>query len=259
MENYTSMASHNLSLCLIPDEGNYVLREKSRGNLWNDLGGKALEANVVRQGFFWPTMLQDTQEMVKCCCACQEHANINHQPAALMQLHESPCPFDQWGMDLVGPFPQAAGQRKFLIVAVVYFTKWYLTTEPNSQEKYSRNGAKGNLLLLSPTGRKLIAPAEIRELNWRVKHYDLVSNVQGLRMNIDFIDDAREIATTRVAMYKARMAKAYNARVRQRNFQVGDLVLRKADASGPVGKVDPKWEEPYKVVEIVNEGAYKLQ
>ncbi|KAL0281871.1 UNVERIFIED_CONTAM: hypothetical protein Sangu_2984100 [Sesamum angustifolium] len=46
-------------------------------------------------------------------------------------------------------------------------------------------------------------------------------------MNVDFIDEAREIATTRVAMYKARMAKAYNARVRPRNFQVGDLVLRK--------------------------------
>ncbi|KAL0315204.1 UNVERIFIED_CONTAM: hypothetical protein Scaly_2878700 [Sesamum calycinum] len=68
---------------------------------------------------------------------------------------------------------------------------------------------------------EIVAPTEIRELSWRVKHYDLVSNVQGLRMNVDFIDEAREVATTRVAMYKARMAKAYNARVRPRNFQVG--------------------------------------
>ncbi|KAL0406562.1 UNVERIFIED_CONTAM: hypothetical protein Slati_3970100 [Sesamum latifolium] len=28
------------------------------------------------------------------------------------------------GMDLVGPFPQVGGQRKFLIVAVDYFIKW---------------------------------------------------------------------------------------------------------------------------------------
>ncbi|KAL0423521.1 UNVERIFIED_CONTAM: hypothetical protein Sradi_0886900 [Sesamum radiatum] len=84
---------------------------------------------------------------------------------------------------------------------------------------------------------EIVAPTEIRELSWRVKHYDLVSNVQGLRMNVDFIDEAREIATTRVAMYKARMAKAYNARVRPRNFQVGDLVLRKAEfwSCGEVG------------------------
>ncbi|KAL0449022.1 UNVERIFIED_CONTAM: hypothetical protein Slati_1458600 [Sesamum latifolium] len=78
-------------------------------------------------------------------------------------------------------------------------------------------------------------------------------------MNLDFVDKAREMATARAAMYKVRMAKTYNARVRPGNFQVGDLVLRKVEASGPIGKLDPKWEGPYKVVEIVIGGAYKLQ
>ncbi|KAL0319732.1 UNVERIFIED_CONTAM: hypothetical protein Sradi_5234700 [Sesamum radiatum] len=55
------------------------------------------------------------------------------------------------------------------------------------------------------------------------------------------------------------MAKAYNARVRPRNFQVGDSVLRKVEAFGRIGKLDPKWEGPYKVMKIVNRGAYKLQ
>ena len=32
-------------------------------------------------------------------------------------------------MDLLGPFPQAIGQRKYLIVAVDYFTKW-IQAEP---------------------------------------------------------------------------------------------------------------------------------
>lgn len=27
-------------------------------------------------------------------------------------------------MDLLGPFPQATGQRRYLIVSVDYFTKW---------------------------------------------------------------------------------------------------------------------------------------
>ncbi|KAL0408056.1 UNVERIFIED_CONTAM: hypothetical protein Sradi_1740000 [Sesamum radiatum] len=30
----------------------------------------------------------------------------------------------QWRTDIVGPFPLAAGQRKFLLVAIDYFTKW---------------------------------------------------------------------------------------------------------------------------------------
>jgi len=32
-------------------------------------------------------------------------------------------------MNIVGPFPQATGQRKFLLVAVDYFTKW-IEAEP---------------------------------------------------------------------------------------------------------------------------------
>ncbi|KAK4400259.1 hypothetical protein Sango_1132000 [Sesamum angolense] len=110
--------------CLTPDEGNYVLREIHEGICGNHLGGKALAGKSLMQGFYWPTMLGDAHEVVKRCRACQEHANVNHRPAALMRPLESPCPFDQWGIDLVGPLPQATGQRKFLIVAVDYFTKW---------------------------------------------------------------------------------------------------------------------------------------
>ncbi|KAK4389424.1 hypothetical protein Sango_2279400 [Sesamum angolense] len=36
----------------------------------------------------------------------------------------SPCPFSQWGMDIVGPFPLATRQRKFLLVVIDYFKKW---------------------------------------------------------------------------------------------------------------------------------------
>ncbi|XP_074326700.1 uncharacterized protein LOC141664647 [Apium graveolens] len=33
-------------------------------------------------------------------------------------------PFCKWGMDILGPFPIASGQRKFIVVAINYFTKW---------------------------------------------------------------------------------------------------------------------------------------
>ena len=35
----------------------------------------------------------------------------------------APWPFYKWGVDTLGPFPQARHQFKFLIVAVDYFTK----------------------------------------------------------------------------------------------------------------------------------------
>ncbi|KAL0448431.1 UNVERIFIED_CONTAM: hypothetical protein Slati_1399500 [Sesamum latifolium] len=55
---------------------------------------------------------------------CQEHANITHLPAAPLQPIQSSCPFDKWGMDIVGKLPRAPGQWEYLILAVDYFSKW---------------------------------------------------------------------------------------------------------------------------------------
>jgi len=36
----------------------------------------------------------------------------------------SPLPFATWGMDILGSFPKASGQCKYLFVVVDYFTEW---------------------------------------------------------------------------------------------------------------------------------------
>ena len=38
-------------------------------------------------------------------------------------------PFAQWGLDIVGPFPKAVGNKRYLLVGTNYFTKW-VETEP---------------------------------------------------------------------------------------------------------------------------------
>ena len=35
-----------------------------------------------------------------------------------------PMAFAQWGMDIVGPLPAAPAQKKFLLIATDYFSKW---------------------------------------------------------------------------------------------------------------------------------------
>ena len=35
----------------------------------------------------------------------------------------APWPFAQWGLDIMGPFPTALRQLKFLVVGIDYFTK----------------------------------------------------------------------------------------------------------------------------------------
>ena len=39
----------------------------------------------------------------------------------------SPWPFAQWGINIVGSFPQGIGKVKFLLVTIDYFTKWVET------------------------------------------------------------------------------------------------------------------------------------
>ena len=46
------------------------------------------------------------------------------QPPETLTSINSPIPFAMWGMDILGTFPVAIAQRKFLIVAIDYFTKW---------------------------------------------------------------------------------------------------------------------------------------
>ncbi|KAL0430430.1 UNVERIFIED_CONTAM: hypothetical protein Sradi_0669000 [Sesamum radiatum] len=69
-------------------------------------------------------MKQDAKHLVSKCERCQKHSSFIHQPVEPLTTMLSPCPFTQWGMDIVGPFPVASGQRKFLLVAIDYFTEW---------------------------------------------------------------------------------------------------------------------------------------
>ncbi|XP_057975986.1 uncharacterized protein LOC131163413 [Malania oleifera] len=110
--------------CLNNEEGKYVLREIHEGVRGNHLTNRALAHKAMRQGFYWPIMKKDALELVKRCGRCQRCAAVPHVPYNLLSPLTSPCPFAQWGMDILGPLPLTASQRKFLVVAIDYFTKW---------------------------------------------------------------------------------------------------------------------------------------
>ncbi|XP_065636480.1 uncharacterized protein LOC136070439 [Quercus suber] len=48
----------------------------------------------------------------------------SHTGGGVLNPLSSPWPFAQWGLDIVGPFPKATGNRKYLLVGTDYFTKW---------------------------------------------------------------------------------------------------------------------------------------
>ena len=110
--------------CLGEDETNMVLLEVHKGVCGSHIGGRALAAKLLRSGYYWSTMLQDSSEFVKKCYKCQKFSDKKHAPAHELTSVYSQWPFHKWAVDIVGPFPLALGQLKFLIVGVDYFTKW---------------------------------------------------------------------------------------------------------------------------------------
>ena len=69
-------------------------------------------------------MQKEAQEYVKKCDQCQKFAPNIHQPSGVLNPLSSSWPFAQWSLDIVGPFPKAVGNKRYLLVDTNYFTKW---------------------------------------------------------------------------------------------------------------------------------------
>ncbi|GAU47765.1 hypothetical protein TSUD_193020 [Trifolium subterraneum] len=107
----------------------FILQEIHEGINGQHIGGRSLARKALRAGYYWPTMQNDAKDHVLRCDKCQRHGDMHLAPANELKMLISPWPFAWWGMDILGPFPTAARQVKYLIVSVDYFTKW-IEAEP---------------------------------------------------------------------------------------------------------------------------------
>ncbi|XP_050264018.1 uncharacterized protein LOC126708230 [Quercus robur] len=227
--------------CLAPEEANYVLREVHEGACGNHSGARSLIQKVVRAGYYWPTVQVDAKAYVKACDKCQRFSNVPRQPSEYLTPMMAPWPFAQWGLDILGPFPLGTRQMKFLVVGIDYFTKW-VEAEPLAHitQQNVKNFVWKNIVCRTTVrtpigetpfklayGSEAVIPAEVHKANHRVMSYEEKDNEEQLRLNLDLIDEVRTEAEHRAAKYKNLMARQYDARVKPRRFNIGDLVLRK--------------------------------
>ena len=83
-----------------------------------------------------------------------------------------------------------------------------------------------------------------------------------LARHLDWTDEAREVASIRMAAYQQKVAAYYNRRVRPRIFKEGSLVLRKIfeyTAEKGAEKFQANWEGPNVVSKANENGSYHLQ
>ena len=81
--------------------------------------------------------------------------------------------------------------------------------------------------------------------------------------NIDEVTDKRMKALKEIEKDKLRVARAYNKKVKDKSFQVGDLVwktiLPLGMKSNKFGKLSPSWEGPYRVVKVIFGNSYMME
>ena len=94
-------------------------------------------------------------------------------------------------------------------------------------------------------------PVEVGVTSTRRAAFSEEKNDDKLRLNLDCLDEVRDEASSRMTKYQRKMAEYYNKRVKLRQLNIRDLILRKVTTATKdliQGKLGPTWEGPYRVV-----------
>jgi hypothetical protein len=123
-ELYKHGAASILMWCIPEDQGREQLEEMHVGTCGHHVGPRTIVGKAFRQGFYWPTVVADSKDIVRRCEGCQFYARQTHLPAQALQTIPITWPFAVWHLDIVGPLRQEPKGFTHLLVAIDKFCKW---------------------------------------------------------------------------------------------------------------------------------------
>ncbi|XP_052189979.1 uncharacterized protein LOC127799798 [Diospyros lotus] len=205
-ELYKRSFTQPLLRCVRPRKANYVLREIHEGICGSHIGARTLYQKAFRQGYYWLTMVSDAEQLVKKCERCQRVSNLIHVPSAMLTHLVQPCPFAQWGIDIldnrtqftdrtVKEWCQELGIKQHFTSADERWVDELLSILWSYRT--TRRGSTGETPFSLCYGSKALIPVEIGIPTFRVEHFDPKSNEQGLRNNLDTVEELRDEARVR--------------------------------------------------------------
>ena len=108
-------------------------------------------------------------------------------------------------------------------------------------------------------GADAMIPVEIQENSPRFQNFVAEDSNEERKVYLDLLDEVREEARIKAEALKKRVEYKYNSKMRPRQFQVADLVMRKAHPYQLENKLSPKCTGPFRVTEELGNGAYMLE
>ncbi|XP_058192044.1 uncharacterized protein LOC131309421 [Rhododendron vialii] len=107
-------------------------------------------------------------------------------------------------------------------------------------------------------GMEAVLPLSTMIPTVRTENFNPIDNSALVGTELDLAKELRDNANLRHAAYQQEVARGYNRNVRARPFNVGDLVLRMVTEATKLTKLKDPYEGPYRVVEKIGHGVYKL-
>jgi len=108
-------------------------------------------------------------------------------------------------------------------------------------------------------GSDAIILVEIHENSPHFQNFLVEESNEERKVNLDLLDEVREEARIKAEALKRRVEYQYSSKLRPRQFQVVDLVMRKAHPYQLENKLSPKWTDPFRVTEALGNRAYRLE
>jgi hypothetical protein len=104
-----------------------------------------------------------------------------------------------------------------------------------------------------------ILPADVMWDLSVVEQYDEGISEDSRRVDIDGLEEARCAALVQSARYLEGIRRYHDRNVKERSFNVGDLILRRIQNTEGLHKLSSPWEGPFIVAMVTGPGSYCLQ
>src|SRR3954462_8235180 len=147
---------------------------------------------------------------------------------------------------LIEPMQQAAGCWLEELPSVL----WSLRTTPNRSTMYTP--------FFLVYGAEAVLPTDIIHDSPRVAQFTEAEVKEAREDGVDLLEEARELAASRSAVYQQNLRSYHSRKVNPRTFRKGDLVLRLVQRKEGMHKLTPPWEGPFIVSKALQNDAYYL-
>jgi hypothetical protein len=137
------------------------------------------------------------------------------------------------------------------MVAELPHVIWGLRTQVSSVTVYSP--------FFMVYGSEAVLPTDVAFGAPRIQHYEEGTTEETHKVDLDNIEEHRVAALMRHTRYEQQLRRYHDRNVRERSFNVGDMVLRRIQSTKEMHKLSVPWEGLFIVMEVVSPSTYRLQ